>query len=102
MAILTLAQIKEELGFTDDLGTADDDLLTRKIAAAQDHVERVLGYQIEATFGGEDQDPIPPALIEAVSQIAAAWYEARDESEDKLPLPFGVAAVLDGYREFTF
>ena len=103
MAIVTLDQLKEQLAFTSDLGTIDDALLDRKLAAAQNHVERLLGFKIEATFGGEGQDPIPPALIEAVSQLAAWWYENREAAgEGAREMPFGVSEIITEYREFTF
>lgn len=103
MAIVTRDQLKEQLAFTSDLGTIDDALLDRKLAAAQNHVERLLGFKIEASFGGEGQDPIPPALIEAVSQLAAWWYENREAAGDGArEMPFGVSEIITEYREFTF
>ena len=103
MAILTLDQLKEQLSFTDDMGDVDDALLQRKLAAAQNHVERLLGFKIEETFGGADQDEIPPALIEAVSQLAAWWYEQREAAgEGAREVPFGVREIVFEYREYTF
>ncbi|SDY18206.1 head-tail connector protein [Citreimonas salinaria] len=103
MAIVTLQEIKEQLSFTDDIGSVDDALLDRKIHAAQNHVERLLGFKIEETFGGVDQDPIPPLLVEAVSQLAAWWYENRETAgEASREAPFGVREMITEYREFTF
>lgn len=103
MAILTLTQIKEQLSFTDDIGSVDDVMLKRKLDAAQNHVERLLGFKIEEAFGGEGQDAIPPALIEAVSQLAAWWYEQREAAgEASREVPFGVREIVTEYREFTF
>ena len=103
MAIVTLDQLKEQLAFTDDIGAVDNALLRRKIDAAQNHVERLLGFKIEATFGGVDQDPVPPALVEAVSQLAAWWYEQREAAGDGArEVPFGVREIITEYREFTF
>lgn len=56
MAIVTLEQIKEQLRIIDQHAPFDgheDDLLQRKIDAAQNHIERLLGFRIEETFGGE-------------------------------------------------
>lgn len=103
--ILTLEQLKEQLNFSADLGTADDALLGRKLAAAQDHIQRLLGYKIEETFGGVEQDPIPPALVEAVAQLAAHWYENREASlvgVSAMEIPYGVSAIITEYREFSF
>lgn len=103
MAILTLAEMKEQLSFTDDIGDIDDALLGRKINAAQNHIERMLGFLIEETFGGEDQEAIPPALVEAVGQLAAHWYEHREAaSEATREIPFGVTELVNGYRDWTF
>lgn len=105
MAILTLGELKEHLAFTDDIGSADDALLARLIDAAQNHIERLLGFKIEDTFGGEDQDPVPPALVEAVSMLAAWWYEQRETAITGTivnTVPFNVQEIVTEYREFTF
>ncbi|SFP62709.1 head-tail connector protein [Tranquillimonas alkanivorans] len=105
MAIVLLSEVKEQLAFTDDIGSADDQLLTRKIDAAQSHIERLLGFKIEETFGGVDQDPVPPALIEAVSQLAAWWYEQREAAvvgATANEVPFNVREIVNEYRGFTF
>lgn len=103
MAIVTLDEIKEQLSFTADIGTVDDTLLGRKINAAQNHIERLLGFEIEATYGGVDQDPIPPVLAEAVSQLAAWWYENREAGGEAMrEMPFGVKEIITEYRGFTF
>ena len=103
--IVTADVFKEQLNFNADLGTADDALLVRKIEAAQDHIERMLGFKIEATYGGTDQEPVPPALVEAVCQLAAHWYENREASlvgVTAQDLPFGVWSIVREYREYSF
>jgi hypothetical protein len=105
MAILTVGQLKEQLNLTADLGTDEDQLLSRKIEAAQNHIERQLGFKIEQRYGGEDQEPIPSVLIEAVGLLAAHWYENREASLigiNGASLPFGVQDAIDDYREFSF
>ncbi|MAC79294.1 MAG: DNA-packaging protein [Rhodobacteraceae bacterium] len=103
MPIVTISEMEEQLSFTDDMGSVDAPMLQRKIDAAQNHVERLLGFEIEATYGGIDQDPIPPALIEAVTQLAAWWYEQRETAGEAMrEVPFGVGEIILEYREFTF
>ena len=58
--IVDLEDMKEQLGFTADMGTIDDGLITQTIEAAQDHIERLLGFKIEEVYGGSDEAPIPP------------------------------------------
>jgi len=103
MAIVTVDQVKEHLSFTPDIGSTDDALLARLIAAAQNHVERLLGFRIEDNFGGEDQDDIPPALIECVSLLTAWWYDQREAAGDGArEVPFGVREIVSEYREWSF
>ncbi|MCJ8053889.1 head-tail connector protein [Shinella curvata] len=105
MAIVTLAQLKEQLNFDEDLGTADDVLLGRKIEAAQNHIERLLGFKIGETYGGTEQEAIPPSLVEAVLQLAAHWYENREATLVGVTaeeLPFGVWEIVREYRDWSF
>lgn len=101
MAIVTVAELKEQLNLSDDLGTADDALLQRKIDAAQGHLERHLGFKIEEEYAGA----IPPALIEAVCQLAASWYENREATligVSGQAVPFGVLEIVAEYRSWSF
>ena len=103
--IVTVEELKQQLNFSDDLGTDDDTLIGRKIAAAQGHIERLLGFKIEATYGGEEQDPVPPELQEAVCQLAAHWYENREATlvgVTAQDLPFGVWSIVNEYRNWSF
>lgn len=102
--IVTVPQIKEQLNI-DAADNSDDALLSRKISAAQDHVERLLGFKISERYGGVDQEAIPSALVEAVSQLAAHWYENREASVIGMSagaLPFGVQDIIREYREYSF
>ena len=105
MAIVTLDQLKDQLSFTDDVGDADDNLLTLKIDAAQAHVDRLLGFTIEDTYGGVDQDPVPAPLVEAVAQLAAWWFLQRETAVTGAivaEVPYGVREIITEYRGFTF
>ncbi|WP_028031110.1 head-tail connector protein [Gemmobacter nectariphilus] len=103
MAIVTLDQMKEQIGWTDDLGTADDDLLSRKIDAAQAYLERWLGYAIADRFGGDTLPAVPAPLVEAVCQLAAWWFDQRETaSEGAREVPHGFAQIVDSYRDWSF
>lgn len=103
MAIVTVDQVKDQIGWTSDMGSLDDELLLAKIAAAQDHIERWLGFKVRDRFGGDLQEPVPPSIIEAVCQLAALWYDSRDGGADQFrPLPFGISQIIDSYREWSF
>lgn len=105
MAIVTVLELKEQLNLTDDVGTGDDVLLARKIDAAQGHIERLLGFKIEDTYGGQDQEDIPAPLVEAVLQLAAHWYENREATLVGVTgqeLPFGIWPIINEYRVWTF
>lgn len=105
MAIVTVPQLKEQLNLTDDLGSGDDALIDRKISAAQNHLERLLGFKIETRYGGEGQEDVPPALVEAVCQLAAHWYENREGTvvgATAQTLPFGLSDIVREFREWSF
>lgn len=103
--IVDVAILKQQLNATGIPGTDDDALIERKIDAAQNHIERLLGFKIEETYGGTDQDEIPPALVEAVCQLAAHWYENREATlvgVNGQELPFGVWQIVNEFREYSF
>lgn len=101
--IVTFEELMAQAGLTLDAPAEDQTLLQQKGDAAQNHVERLLGFKIEEMFGGVDQDPIPDALKEAVLQLACWWFENREgiESRDEA-LPFGVSDIVNEYRDWSF
>lgn len=102
MAIVSLGDMKGHLSLTEDQ-QEDDALIVAKINAAQNHIERMLGFQIAARFGGEGQPEVPPALHEGVMQLAAWWFENRETVTDAgRELPFGISDIVTGFREWTF
>ncbi|RWR29462.1 phage gp6-like head-tail connector protein [Sinirhodobacter populi] len=103
MAIVTPADLLRQLSLTADAPADDLALVEGKIAAAQNHIERLLGFRIEEVFGGADQDPVPPVLKEAVMQLASWWFENREAATDiSRILPFGVQEIVNEYREWSF
>lgn len=108
MAIVLISDMMRQLALTSDAPGDDLVLLQGKIDAAQNHVERLLGYQIEVSYRpdhepADSRDPLPPSLKEAVMQLAAFWFEHREASGDGgRPLPFGVAEIINEHRGWTF
>lgn len=132
MAIVTVQELREQVGLTLDAPDEDQILLQQKGDAAQNHIERMLGFRIEERFGCAPVDPasgithngetvthdgfpvthnavegtnsqIPAALKEAVLQLAAWWFENRDTvTERDRRLPFGVDDIVNEYREWAF
>ncbi|KQZ50731.1 DNA-packaging protein [Rhizobium sp. Root149] len=103
--IVTLTQLKQHLNITDDLGSADDDLIELKLTAAQSQVERMLGFKIAARYDGAGQEPTPDALKQAVLMLAAYWYENREAAligVSGQDMPFGVGSIINEFREYTF
>lgn len=103
MAIVTTAELIDQLGLEGIEGL--DDLLAQKIAAAQAHIERLLGFRIEEQFGGEDQDPIPEPLREAVLQLAGWWFEQREAvivGAGAVHAPHSLPEIVAEFREWTF
>lgn len=99
--IVTVEEMKAQLNLTGIPGTDDDALIERKIKAAQDYIERLLGFKIEATYPVE----VPPSLVEAVSQTAAHWFENREATlvgVSAQELPFGVWPIVNEFREYSF
>lgn len=94
--LITLEQAKPQLGIT---LTEDDDLITAKIAAAQGYLENALGYSIEERY----PEAVPDPLIEAALQLVASWFENREAAGEGLkPIPFGVAEIISGHRDWSF
>lgn len=103
MAIVSLDDMMRQLSLTPDAPAEDVALLEGKIPAAQNYIERLLGYRIETEFGGDGQDPVPDALKEAVMQLAAWWFDNREAVTDmNRPLPFGITEIVKEFREWSF
>ncbi|MDB6179551.1 head-tail connector protein [Paracoccus sp. Z330] len=101
--IVNFSDLCAQAGVTGDAPKDDLMSLQSKGDAAQNHIERMLGYRIEAEFGGEDQEPIPEALKEAVLQLACWWFEHREAVSDRdKRLPYGVDELVAAYRDWTF
>lgn len=104
MPIVDTQDVMNQLSFTGDMEQPSDiGLIENKIRAAQNYIERQLGFRIADRFGGTGQDPIPPSLHEAICQLAAWWYENREAAgEGAREMPFGVSDIVDSYRDRSF
>ncbi|TPW30329.1 phage gp6-like head-tail connector protein [Martelella alba] len=102
MSLVTLEQVKAHIAVEFD---DDDTLLTGQIAAAQNLLERLLGFAIDATYGGEGQDDVPPALEQAALMLVAHWYANREATvmgETPRYVPFGVREIVNEFRNWSF
>jgi hypothetical protein len=97
---LTVDVLKAHLNIT---GNDDNAVLTRLLAAATKHVERILGYALN------DEEKLPggaPADLEqAVLMVAGHWYENREAvlvGVAAQEIPFGAAQIIGEYREYSF
>ena len=88
MTVLTLADLKAEVG---RVGTEDDTVLTRKLAAAQ---RAVATYLKDDQWLGDGTDDWPEDAAEAVLLCAVSLY---DEPEAD-PINATVAALLEPHR----
>jgi uncharacterized phage protein (predicted DNA packaging) len=101
MSVITLDDLKAHLNITID---ADDDLLTDKLAAAQESVEGFIGSKLDDTAF---PDGIPNPLKEAVRQYAAHLYESREpivigSGMNAVAMPLGVFDLVGPYRAWVF
>lgn len=104
MAIATLEELRNQLSM-EGVGNHDDMLIQQKLDAAQAHVERLLGFGIEDCFGGEDQDPVPEPLREAILQLAAWWFIQREAAFTGTIVaksPHSLEEIVAEYREWSF
>ncbi len=100
--IVTVEEMKRQLGITDDLGTLDDELIEGKIEAAQDHIERLLGYTLASEFPSGN---VPGSIKEGIRLLAAHWYENREASivgVNAQEIPYGVREIIREYRSWSF
>jgi hypothetical protein len=103
MAVATIEELKEELSFTADLGSVDDDMLTRHLDTAEAVIERHLGF----TFAAEYLQAVPPVAVpkplkQAVLWLAVDYYEGRGRPDGAEALPPHVADLVHLYREWSF
>lgn len=95
--IVEMEELTAQAGLTSDAPAEDLLLLQQKGDAAQNHIERLLGVKIDT------MPETPPALKEAVLQLACWWFNNRETVIEREQLmPFGVWDIINEYREWTF
>lgn len=97
MAIVSVSEMKTELGITD---STDDVMIAGKIDEAQAYIEQVLGYAIETKFTS-----IPADLKAAVKMQTAHLYENREATIAGVALqmvPSGLDDILRERRSYEF
>lgn len=90
--MITLAEAREHLAFTDDLGTADDAMIARLIDAAVQYLSAI-GVDMAA-------DPLPAPLHQVALMIVARLYENRGEAEASTLDPV-INRLIAPYREIA-
>jgi len=101
--ITDISTLKEHLHVDFD---DDDAEITRLLDGAQDHIEGLLGYRIEERFPNDKpENKVPPALIVAVCQLAAYWYEHREVAVTgtiSTQMPMMVNDIIREYRDWSW
>lgn len=105
-AFFSVDDVKRQLGLGGDQ-SEDDWLIQGKIDAAENHIDRLLGFRMRTRYPAPADSPVaaavPPSLKEAVLQLAAWWFENREAATDmSRELPFGVREIVNEYRDRSF
>lgn len=105
-AAVTLSDVKEHLNQTLDV---DDALIERKIMAAQEHLENLLGFALDAEYPttGSVTYPatVPASIKECICQLVAHWFENREATlvgVSAQQLPFSVWDIVNAHRRWSF
>ena len=97
---LTVNDLKAHCNVTD---SADDGVLTRLLAAATAHIERLLGFKI--TDAEEFPAGTPADLELAILMLGAEWYANREATITGTiinAIPIGVEQIVNEHRRYTF
>lgn len=96
MSIVSLSLAKAHMNID---GTADDDLITLYIGAAEQWLGNYIGRPLA------DLDPLPDDLKLAVLKLVAFYYEQREAVGFGVTMqiaPYGVTSIADAYRGSWF
>lgn len=90
--IVTVDDVKAHLNVTTN---DDDDIIASKIEVAENIVQKYVG-----AFSNFP-DGVPPALKEAVRQLAGHYYDNRN-GEGTRNVPYGVFDLVGPWRQQSF
>ena len=96
MSVVTIEDVKAHLNV---LISEDDDLLTNKIAAAEEWIGLFIGTPLA------DLTPTPETLREAVRMLVGHLYENREASIVAVSaelMPLGLYDLMAPYRQWSF
>lgn len=96
MSIVSLSLAKAHLNLD---GTADDELISLYIGAAETWLGNYIGKALSAI------DPLPDDLKLAVLKLVAFYYEQREAVGFGVAMqiaPYGVTSIANSYRENWF
>lgn len=91
--MITLAEARDHLAFTEDLGTADDAMISRLITAAVQHFASI-GVDMAA-------DPLPAPLHQAALMLVVRLYENRGDATEASPLDPVINRLVAPFREIV-
>lgn len=95
MSVASVDELKEELSFSGDLGDVDDAMMQRHLTAAEQVLEKSLGFALAVEF----PDGEPEAIKQAVLWLAVEFYDGRGGGDG---LPAHVENIISHYREWSF
>lgn len=96
--IVSLEDMKAHLNIIDGI---DDELITAKVAAAEAHLARVLGFSMVDEYPAG----VPEDLKEAIRQLAAHWFENREAASAGITVstvPLSVEEIIRERRRYVF
>lgn len=100
MAVASIDELKEELAFAGDLGSEDNAMMTRHLAAAEGVIDASLGFALATEYPAPET--VPAALKQAVLWLAADYYTGRGRVEKGGALPEHVENIVANFREWSF
>jgi hypothetical protein len=96
---------KQQLNITT---TDDDELISRLLDTAQEWLEAQIGYKLADKYpptGSPAVSTVPTPLDHARLLLVSHWYANREATlvgVSATPLPFGVADIVNDWRDWSW